>query len=104
MLKNIVDTCSFFDENAKVEDKAYDNKRKDSEYIPLNIKPKDYFDKEVKPFLANSELGADLGTQIEFNFNKHFYEPIVLRKSKDIAKDILEIDKEIRKLEEELYE
>ncbi|MDR0752702.1 MAG: hypothetical protein LBF02_01200 [Mycoplasmataceae bacterium] len=108
-MKKLYQTCSQIDDTAEIED-VYDSERKDVEYIPFEMDEKEYFKKEVDPFLKSingtslASLDSFEGTMIEFNFNKEFYKLTILRSSKDILNDIKAIDEELNKLQKELFE
>ncbi|NVK75104.1 MAG: SAM-dependent DNA methyltransferase [Oceanospirillaceae bacterium] len=76
-----------------------DTKLRDYERIPLQQNIDEYFEDEVKPHLPEAwmERGKDK-VGYEINFTKYFYEYKPLRSLKEIAKDLLELEKESESL------
>lgn len=73
-----------------------DKKLTDTETIPLLEDTKEYMKREVLPFEQNAwidENKTKLGYEI--SFTKYFYEYIEPRKTENIMKEILEIDKKL---------
>lgn len=74
-----------------------DSELNDSEFVPLKEKVKDYFEREVKPFVPDAwyeDIDADNKTArigCEINFNKYFYKYIPPRNSDDILGEIKDI-------------
>lgn len=68
---------------------------RDSESIALNENIHSYFLKEVKPHIGESWVNLD-STKIgyEISFNKYFYQHKPLRIVGDVAKDIIELEKQ----------
>jgi type I restriction enzyme M protein len=82
-----------------------DSKLKDSERVPLNQDIEEYYSREVKPFLPNSWINFEKTQKgYEINFTKYFYEYNPPRSSKDIVKDILELDSEIEGFQKQILE
>ena len=80
-------------------------KLRDIENIPLKENIQEFFEREVLPFAPDAWWNKD-ETRIgyEINFNKYFYKYIPPRKLKDIAADILAIEKETENLLKEIVE
>lgn len=84
-----------------------DKDLKDVEYIPMGENNNDYFEKEVKPFLPNSWMETDdskIDIGVEFSFSKYFFKKEVLEPTKELSVEIQKLDKELAKLEGEIYE
>ncbi|HHX67523.1 MAG TPA: SAM-dependent DNA methyltransferase [Gallicola sp.] len=80
------------------------NKRlTDTENIPLTENIKEYMDREVLPFNPNAYID-DSKTKIgyEISFTRYFYKYIEPRSTKEIMKEILELDKQLDGVLEEL--
>ena len=84
----------------------HDTDLRDRERIPLNEDPREYFKREVQPYLENAWINdsskyhddkdGELGVVgYEINFDRHFYEY-------EPPRDLEEIDADIRELEEEI--
>ncbi len=72
------------------------SKLRDNERIPLSQDIQEYYDKEVKPHLPNSWMNRDKDkVGYEINFTKYFYKYKPLRSLDEITNDLLELDKEI---------
>jgi len=68
---------------------------RDSESIPLKDNIKDYFLKEVKPYVDESWIALDsVKIGYELSFNKYFYQPAPLRSLEAVTEDILALEKE----------
>ena len=80
-----------------------DSKKRDYERIPLSGDIEAYFDKEVKPHLADAwmELSKNK-VGYEINFTKYFYKYKPLRSLDDITADLLKLDQETEVLMKEL--
>ena len=80
-----------------------DSKKRDYERIPLSGDIESYFDKEVKPHLADAwmELSKNK-VGYEINFTKYFYKYKPLRSLDDITADLLKLDQETEVLMKEL--
>ena len=87
---------------AKGSPKA-DSKKRDKENIPLNKDIEAYFEKEVLPHVPDAWIDYDK-TRIgyEINFTKYFYEYKGLRPSAEIKEEIVDLEKEIAELLNEL--
>jgi len=68
---------------------------RDSENVPLKERIYDYFLREVKPHVEEAWINLD-ATKIgyEISFNKYFYKHKPLRNIEEVAKDILELEKQ----------
>ena len=76
-----------------------DSKLRDYERVPLSDDIEEYFSREVEPHLPDSWIDFDKNkVGYEINFTKYFYQYKPLRSSKDIARDLLELDKESENL------
>ena len=72
-----------------------DSDLRDGEKIPVKEDIYDYFQREVRPYVADAWINLP-STKIgcEISFNKYFYKPAPLRSLEDNERDILELDKE----------
>lgn len=92
------------EENGKVKldrsgDPKPDSKLRDYERIPLTDDVDAYFKKEVAPHLPNAWMDRSKDKiGYEINFTKYFYEYKPLRSLDEIAKDLLELEKESESL------
>ena len=76
-----------------------DSKLRDYERVPLSEDIEEYFNREVEPHLPNSWIDFNKSkVGYEINFTKYFYKYKPLRSSKDITRDLLELDKESENL------
>ena len=68
---------------------------RDYENVPLKEEIYDYFLREVKPHVDEAWINLD-ATKIgyEISFNKYFYKHKPLRNIEEVAKDILELEKQ----------
>lgn len=68
---------------------------RDSESVPLKESIHNYFLKEVKPHVDEAWLNLD-STKIgyEISFNKYFYQHKPLRSTEEVAKDIIDLEKQ----------
>lgn len=82
----------------KGEPKA-DSKKRDKENIPLSMDIEAYFEKEVKPHVPDAWIDYDK-TRIgyEINFTKYFYEYEALRPAAEIKTEIIDLEKDIASL------
>ena len=80
-----------------------DSKKRDKETIPLSEDIETYFDREVKPHVPDAWIDFDK-TRIgyDINFTKYFYEYEQLRASKEIKKEVGNLEVEITNLLEQL--
>tara|TARA_B100000886_G_scaffold43291_1_gene26540 strand:- start:228 stop:938 length:711 start_codon:yes stop_codon:yes gene_type:complete len=80
-----------------------DSTKRDFERIPLLENIDDYFNKEVKPHLANSWMDRSKDkVGYEINFTKYFYKFTPLRSPEEISQDLKSIDDEIKRLSMEM--
>ncbi|MCR5036222.1 MAG: type I restriction-modification system subunit M [Bacteroidales bacterium] len=82
------------------KDKVYveyesDSDLRDSEKIPVKEDIYEYFQREVRPYVADAWISLPQ-TKIgcEISFNKYFYKPVPLRTLEENERDILELDKQ----------
>ena len=76
-----------------------DSKLRDYERVPLSEDIEQYFTREVEPHLPNSWIDFNKSkVGYEINFTKYFYQYKSIRSSKDISKDLLELQKESENL------
>ncbi|WP_299799191.1 class I SAM-dependent DNA methyltransferase [uncultured Maribacter sp.] len=68
---------------------------RDTENVPLKDNIHSYFKREVQPHVPEAWINLD-ATKIgyEISFNKYFYKHTPLRKIEDVAKDILDLEKQ----------
>lgn len=68
---------------------------RDSESVPLSDTIHKYFLREVKPHVAEAWINME-STKIgyEISFNKYFYKHKALRSLEDVAKDIIELERQ----------
>jgi len=72
-----------------------DTSLRDYERIPLDMDIESYYEKEVKPHLPDSWMDRSKDkTGYEINFTKYFYQYKPLRSVEEIAKELLELEKE----------
>jgi type I restriction enzyme M protein len=76
-----------------------DSKKRDKENVPLTEDIETYFTKEVLPHVPEAWIDYDK-TRIgyEINFTKYFYEYKGLQPASEIKEDIIELEKDIAKL------
>lgn len=89
----------------KKGEKQADAKKRDTENVPLVVDVKTYFDNEVLPHI-DPESWMDLSkTRIgyEINFTRYFYQYQALRPSSEIKAEILNSEKHIQVLINELF-
>lgn len=89
----------------KKGERQADSKKRDTENVPLGTDVKVYFDNEVLPHI-DSESWIDFSkTRIgyEINFTKYFYKYQPLRPSSEIRTEILESERSISRLINELF-
>ena len=72
-----------------------DNDLRDTEKIPVKEDIYEYFQREVRPYVADAWINLPL-TKIgcEISFNKYFYKPVPQRTLEENEHDILELDKQ----------
>ena len=76
-----------------------DSKLRDYERVSLSEDIEQYFTREVEPHLPNSWIDFNKSkVGYEINFTKYFYQYKSIRSSKDISKDLLELQKESENL------
>jgi len=87
----------------------HDGDLRDRERVPLGEDPREYFEREVKPYLENAWINessryhddqdGELGVVgYKINFDRHFYEYEPPRSLKEIDEDIRNLEKEITQL------
>ena len=76
-----------------------DSKKRDKENVPLSQDIETYFEKEVLPHVPEAWINYDK-TRIgyEINFTKYFYEYKGLQPAAEIKTEIIELEKEIATL------
>ncbi len=82
-----------------------DTDLRDTENVPLKEDIRDYFEREVLPYVPDAwidESKTKIGYEI--NFNRYFYEYEPLRDLEDIKADILEIERETDGLLQEILD
>lgn len=82
-----------------------DSELRDSEKIPVSEDIYDYFQREVRPYVADAWINLP-PTKIgcEISFNKYFYKPKPLRTLEENEKDILALDQESQGFIKSLFE
>lgn len=72
-----------------------DSELRDTEKIPVKEDLYEYFQREVRPYVADAWINLPL-TKIgcEISFNKYFYKPVPLRSLEENERDILELDRQ----------
>ena len=73
-----------------------DSSLRDTENVPLKEDIQEYFNREVLPFIPDAwidEKKSKVGFEIPFT--KYFYKYVPPRSSKEIMKEILELEKEL---------
>jgi len=76
-----------------------DNELRDTESIPLKDSIKDFFAKEILPYVPDAWINeSKTCIGYEINFQRHFYKYIPPRPLEEITAEILELEKEISKL------
>jgi type I restriction enzyme M protein len=74
-----------------------DTKKRDYERVPLLDDVEEYYQREVIPHLPDSWMDRNKDkVGYEINFTKYFYKYKPLRSLKDITKDLLSLDDEIK--------
>lgn len=96
------------DENGKIELKkgkpVADSKLRDTENVPLKEDIQEYFEREVLPFVPDAwidEKKTKIGYEIPFT--RYFYKYIPPKPSKDIIAEIMEIEKDLDGVLEEIF-
>lgn len=82
-----------------------DNDLRDTEKIPVKENIYDYFQREVRPYVADAWINLP-PTKIgcEISFNKYFYKPVPLRTLEENERDILELDRQSQGFIQSLFE
>lgn len=82
-----------------------DGELRDTEKIPVKEDIYDYFQREVRPYVADAWINLPQ-TKIgcEISFNKYFYKPVPLRTLEENEKDILELDRQSQGFIKSLFE
>ena len=82
-----------------------DSDLRDTEKIPVKEDIYDYFQCEVRPYVADAWINLPL-TKIgcEISFNKYFYKPAPLRTLEENERDILELDRQSQGFIQSLFE
>lgn len=82
-----------------------DSELRDSEKIPVKEDIYEYFQHEVRPYVADAWINLP-PTKIgcEISFNKYFYKPVPLRSLEENAKDILALDEQSQGFIKSLFE
>ncbi len=71
-----------------------DTKLRDYERVPLTEEVDDYYQREVKPHLSDSWMDRKKDkVGYEINFNKYFYQYTPLRSLKEIAEEMLDLER-----------
>ena len=83
-------------ENDKSGNPKADSKKRDKENVPLNEDVEAYFEKEIKPHVPDAWIDFEK-TRIgyEINFTKYFYEYKGLRPAAEIKAEIVNLEKDI---------
>lgn len=96
------------DENGEIELKkgkpVADSKLRDTENVPLKEDIQEYFKQEVLPFVPDAwidEKKTKIGYEIPFT--RYFYKYIPPKPSKDIMAEIMEIEKDLDGVLEEIF-
>lgn len=82
-----------------------DTDLRDSEKIPMSEDIYEYFQREVRPYVADAWIdlpSTEIGCEI--SFNKYFYKPVPLRSLEENERDILELDKQSQGFIQSLFE
>lgn len=82
-----------------------DTDLRDSEKIPMSEDIYEYFQREVRPYVADAWIdlpSTEIGCEI--SFNKYFYKPVPLRSLEENERDILELDKQGQGFIQSLFE
>ena len=88
----------------KKGEKKPDSSKRDSERVPLFEDIDRYFEREVKPNLEHAWMDRSKDkVGYEINFTKYFFKFKPLRSIDETKKELLEIDIEIKKLEEDIF-
>ena len=82
-----------------------DSDLRDTEKIPVKEDIYDYFQREVRPYVADAWINLP-PTKIgcEISFNKYFYKPAPLRTLEENERDILELDRQSQGFIQSLFE
>ena len=82
-----------------------DTKLRDSERVPLTEDIEDYYQREVKPHVSDSWMDRKKDkVGYEINFNRYFYQYTPLRSLKEIADEILTLERKSEGLLNEVLE
>jgi type I restriction enzyme M protein len=80
-----------------------DTSKRDSERVSLSENIEDYYEREVKPHIADSWMDRSKDKiGYEINFTKYFYKFSPLRSLEEISKDLKSLDDEIQQLSVEM--
>lgn len=82
-----------------------DSELRDTEKIPVKEDIYEYFQREVRPYVADAWINLP-STKIgcEISFNKFFYKPATLRSLEENERDILELDRQSQGFIQSLFE
>ena len=82
-----------------------DSTLRDHERVPLTENIEDYYQREVKPYLPDSWMDRKKDkVGYEINFNKYFHSMQSLRSLREIAREIVDLEKEADKLMHEVLD
>lgn len=117
-ISKISTELSVIDKNAEIQKDnkgniIYDNSTKDTEFIKLNENVEEYMKKEVLSHIPDAyyvfeenmnKKNPIIRTGAEIPFTRHFYKYQEPKKSEDLKKEFLELEKEINSKIEEIFE
>jgi type I restriction enzyme M protein len=69
---------------------------RDFENVPLKVKIEDYFDREVRPHVADAWISGEPKVGYEIPFTRHFYQYTEPRKLAAIQKEVEQLETEIQ--------
>ncbi len=69
---------------------------RDFENVPLKVKIEDYFDREVRPHVADAWISGEPKVGYEIPFTRHFYQYTESRKLADIQEEVEQLEDEIK--------
>jgi type I restriction enzyme M protein len=69
---------------------------RDFESVPLKVKIEDYFDREVRPYVADAWISGEPKIGYEVPFTRHFYQYTALRPLADIERELEQLEAEIQ--------
>jgi type I restriction enzyme M protein len=69
---------------------------RDFENVPLKVKIEDYFDREVRPHVADAWITGEPKIGYEIPFTRHFYQYAAPRPLAEIEREVEQLEAEIQ--------